>query len=33
MTGNQEFPAGSSEEQFTFPSYLQTGQTIVQNEN
>jgi iron complex outermembrane receptor protein len=33
MTGNQEFPAGSSEEQFAFPSYLQTGQTIVQNEN
>ena len=30
-TGNQEFPAGSSQEQFAFPSYNSTGQTIVQN--
>jgi iron complex outermembrane receptor protein len=30
-TGNQEFPAGSSQEQFAFPSYNTVGQTIVQN--
>jgi len=30
-TGNQEFPPGSSQEQFAFPSYNTVGQTIVQN--
>ncbi|HEY4147953.1 MAG TPA: SusC/RagA family TonB-linked outer membrane protein, partial [Chitinophagaceae bacterium] len=33
ITGNQEFPAGSSQEQFSFSSYNTTAQTIVSNPN
>ncbi len=33
ITGNQEFPAGSSQEQFSLNSYNNAGQTIVANPN
>ena len=33
ITGNQEFPAGSSQEQFTFGSYNNAGQANVANPN
>ncbi|MEO5995758.1 MAG: SusC/RagA family TonB-linked outer membrane protein [Chitinophagaceae bacterium] len=33
MTGNQEYPAGASQEQFRLSSYNTAGQTIVANPN
>ena len=31
ITGNQEFPAGASQEQFAFTAYNTAGQSIVAN--